>query len=258
MGSGGSAVDAMVIGCLGVERRAERFFSYLAISDRRKSVYSPHWQKVFTPCALPGLLKIVLRAHTSGTDTKVRAVHRNDGHVGRVKRGFTARNSPALRAAAVQGTVNQGHDQGHEGEVGALGMASAAVPVVMALHFCVARASASALGSRCSLRRTRGNHSNNELLPSGPEKVASLVPCTAADKAAPKKKNVFGKMQKAGRKAFAMVCLSLHFSQPGFCDVPVLRFTRTRCNAGGDVQARHSRVARQARGILEDVRVRPK
>jgi len=27
MGSGGSAVDAMVIGCLGVERRAERFFS---------------------------------------------------------------------------------------------------------------------------------------------------------------------------------------------------------------------------------------
>jgi hypothetical protein len=26
MGSGGSAVDAMVIGCLGVERRAERFF----------------------------------------------------------------------------------------------------------------------------------------------------------------------------------------------------------------------------------------
>ena len=31
MGSGGSAVDAMVIGCLGVERRAERFFSYLAI-----------------------------------------------------------------------------------------------------------------------------------------------------------------------------------------------------------------------------------
>ena len=31
MGSGGSAVDAMVIGCLGVERRAERFLSYLAI-----------------------------------------------------------------------------------------------------------------------------------------------------------------------------------------------------------------------------------
>jgi len=26
MGSGGSAVDAMVIGCLGVDRRAERFF----------------------------------------------------------------------------------------------------------------------------------------------------------------------------------------------------------------------------------------
>jgi hypothetical protein len=31
MGSGGSAVDAMVIGRLGVDRRAERFFSYLAI-----------------------------------------------------------------------------------------------------------------------------------------------------------------------------------------------------------------------------------
>jgi hypothetical protein len=31
MGSGGSAVDAMVIGCLDVDRRAERFFSYLAI-----------------------------------------------------------------------------------------------------------------------------------------------------------------------------------------------------------------------------------
>jgi hypothetical protein len=33
MGSGGSAVDAMAIGCLGVERRAERFFSYLAITE---------------------------------------------------------------------------------------------------------------------------------------------------------------------------------------------------------------------------------
>ena len=31
MGSGGLAVDAMAIGCLGVERRVERFFSYLAI-----------------------------------------------------------------------------------------------------------------------------------------------------------------------------------------------------------------------------------
>jgi hypothetical protein len=31
MGSGGSAVDAMVIGCLGVESRAERFLSYLAM-----------------------------------------------------------------------------------------------------------------------------------------------------------------------------------------------------------------------------------
>jgi len=32
MGSGGLAVDAMAIGCLGVDRRVERFFSYLAIS----------------------------------------------------------------------------------------------------------------------------------------------------------------------------------------------------------------------------------
>ncbi len=32
--SGGSAVDTMVIGCLGVERRAELFFSYLAISQQ--------------------------------------------------------------------------------------------------------------------------------------------------------------------------------------------------------------------------------
>jgi len=31
MGSGGSAVDAMAIGCLGVERRVELFFPYLAI-----------------------------------------------------------------------------------------------------------------------------------------------------------------------------------------------------------------------------------
>ncbi len=31
MGAGGLAVDAMAIGCLGVERRVERFFSYLAI-----------------------------------------------------------------------------------------------------------------------------------------------------------------------------------------------------------------------------------
>ena len=31
MGSGGLAVDAMAIGCLGLERRVERFFSYLAI-----------------------------------------------------------------------------------------------------------------------------------------------------------------------------------------------------------------------------------
>ena len=31
MGSGGLAVDAMAIGCLGVERRVELFFSYLAL-----------------------------------------------------------------------------------------------------------------------------------------------------------------------------------------------------------------------------------
>ena len=36
MGSGGLAVDAMAIGCLGVERRVERFFSYLAISVLRR------------------------------------------------------------------------------------------------------------------------------------------------------------------------------------------------------------------------------
>ena len=64
--------------------------------------------------------------HT-GTDTEVRAAHRNDGHVGRVERGFSARYSLALRATAVQGALNEGHDQSHEGEVGALGMASAAV-----------------------------------------------------------------------------------------------------------------------------------
>ena len=33
MGAGGLAVDAMAIGCLGVERRVERFFSYLAIQN---------------------------------------------------------------------------------------------------------------------------------------------------------------------------------------------------------------------------------
>ena len=31
MGLGGLAVDDMAIGCLGVDRRVERFFSYLAI-----------------------------------------------------------------------------------------------------------------------------------------------------------------------------------------------------------------------------------
>ena len=33
MGSGGLAVDVMEFGCLGVDRRVERFFSYLAIFD---------------------------------------------------------------------------------------------------------------------------------------------------------------------------------------------------------------------------------
>ena len=37
MGSGYLAVDAMVIGCLGVERRAERFLSYLAIFSNPSS-----------------------------------------------------------------------------------------------------------------------------------------------------------------------------------------------------------------------------
>ena len=31
MGSGGLVVDAMAIGCLGVDRRVEQFFPYLAI-----------------------------------------------------------------------------------------------------------------------------------------------------------------------------------------------------------------------------------
>jgi hypothetical protein len=31
MGAGGLAVDAMAIGCLGVDRHVELFFSYLAI-----------------------------------------------------------------------------------------------------------------------------------------------------------------------------------------------------------------------------------
>ena len=40
MGSGGLAVsvDAMAIECLGVERRVERFFSYLAILERPPSI----------------------------------------------------------------------------------------------------------------------------------------------------------------------------------------------------------------------------
>ena len=40
MGSGGLAVDAMAIGCLGVDRRVERFFSYLAIFVFFRSVSS--------------------------------------------------------------------------------------------------------------------------------------------------------------------------------------------------------------------------
>jgi hypothetical protein len=59
MGSGGSAVDAMVIGCLGVERRAERFLSYLAILEtflgkvyEKSGVEFAHWSKL-----KPGLAK---------------------------------------------------------------------------------------------------------------------------------------------------------------------------------------------------------
>jgi len=51
------------------------------------------------------------------------------------------------------------------------------------------------------------------------------------------------------------VCLITSFNLASV--VPVLQFTRTQCNAGGDVQARHSRAERKARGILENVRVRP-
>ena len=36
MGSGDLAVDAMAIGCLGVDRRVELFFSYLAIFDGKR------------------------------------------------------------------------------------------------------------------------------------------------------------------------------------------------------------------------------
>jgi len=47
MGSGGLAVDAMSIGCLGVERRVELFFSYLANfhAPRNFSVCTPYWQR---------------------------------------------------------------------------------------------------------------------------------------------------------------------------------------------------------------------
>jgi hypothetical protein len=42
MGSGGLAVDAMAIGCLGVDRRVELFFSYLALDFGHFS----HWHPV--------------------------------------------------------------------------------------------------------------------------------------------------------------------------------------------------------------------
>ena len=43
MGAGGLAVDAMAIGCLGVDRRAELFFSYLAIlraPNQRRGIWN--------------------------------------------------------------------------------------------------------------------------------------------------------------------------------------------------------------------------
>ena len=46
MGSGGSAVDAMVIGCLGVESRAERFLSYLAMYSVVCIQYSVSQKKI--------------------------------------------------------------------------------------------------------------------------------------------------------------------------------------------------------------------
>ena len=47
MGAGGLAVDTMSIGCLGVERRVELFFSYLANfhAPRNFSVCTPYWQR---------------------------------------------------------------------------------------------------------------------------------------------------------------------------------------------------------------------
>ena len=51
MGSGVSAVDAMVIGCLGVERRAERLLSYLAFPNRslQATVYAPDSGATMSP-----------------------------------------------------------------------------------------------------------------------------------------------------------------------------------------------------------------
>jgi hypothetical protein len=56
MGSGGLAVDAMAIGCLGVERRVERFFSYSAIffellAEVLASARTPNSSRASTVCA---------------------------------------------------------------------------------------------------------------------------------------------------------------------------------------------------------------
>ena len=67
MGSGDLAVDAMAIGCLGVEHHVERFFSYLAIllSVQPKIGVGPHRdphvssiaaQATYTEALLSGLL----------------------------------------------------------------------------------------------------------------------------------------------------------------------------------------------------------
>ena len=54
MGSGGLAVDAMAIGCLGVELRVERFFSYLAIFCVVFCVQPP--KRFVTLCVFIGVL----------------------------------------------------------------------------------------------------------------------------------------------------------------------------------------------------------
>ena len=72
MGSGGLAVDAMSIGCLGVDRRVERFFSYLAIFVFFRSVSSTGAENQFQvddnghvgrPCVH---LKLVFRETSQG------------------------------------------------------------------------------------------------------------------------------------------------------------------------------------------------